>query len=126
MGCEDDATTVTSPVRWVGRPASLSAMDGSPALPNMDSTKSRLLTRFRCEKSYFHCFFFENPETSGTTTGRSNSDTQASAFFSPLARNGSVSNESGAQFKAFAKRRAAASLGTAFLSLGIGSPPSVT
>ncbi len=66
-----------------------------------------------------------NPGTSGQMVGRSNSETNIRAGSLRLAVKGSVMRSAGG-ISAAANMRAKASFGTAFLSPGMGSPPSAT
>ena len=128
MRCGARMTHPLVPVQCAGsRPASFSDTNGSPPLPKIDSTKSRLLTILPGAKkrtSIVCCLV--KPSTSGTTTGRSRRETHDFAGASSFAKNGNVVSASGAVVSAFLSKRAAASLGTAFLSLGMGRPPSAT
>ena len=57
-------------------PASFSGRYGSPALPKIDSTKSRLLTRPPgAKKRTSIVLSAQTPGTAGQTTGRSSSET---------------------------------------------------
>ncbi|MPM88512.1 hypothetical protein SDC9_135616 [bioreactor metagenome] len=111
------------PVQCSGsRAASLSGSWGSPALPKMPSTKSRLLTRppGTMKRTSIRCG--QTPGTSGTTTGRISSETKVRAGVSEPAVQGSSSASSGGH-RASSSSRPKTSLRTLILSSGIGSPP---
>ncbi len=104
--------------------ASFSGRYGSPPLPKMLSTKSRLDTSDPGAKKRISIRFSAvNPGTAGTTSGRSSSETKQPAGCADPAVYGSSSDSSGG-VSANASSRAKVALGTAFLSSGIGSPPS--
>ena len=92
----------------------------------MLSTKSRLLTRFPGTKKRTSIVFSGvKPGTSGQTIGRSSSETKHSAGCGCVAVNGiRISSRGG--LSASASILANVAFGTALLSSGIGSPPSVT
>ena len=108
------------------RRASLSGRNGSPALPKMLSTKSRLLTRLPGAKNRTSIDFSgETPGTSGARMGRSSRETKTLAGFSLVPVKGSVMISRGGVSEA-RSRRAKVSFGTDFLSAGTGRPPSAT
>ena len=92
----------------------------------MLSTKSRLQTRPPGAKKRISILLaFETLGTEGHTIGRRKSDTHVLAFSSCVAVKGSSSISSGA-LNACLHMFLNATFGTAFLSSGIGSPPSAT
>ena len=117
---------ITAPV-WplqpsTSRPESFSGRNGSPALPKIDSTKSRLLTKPPGTKKRVSMRRAgEKPGIPGATSGRSKSDTNPLA----VASKGKASAVSGGS-RAIRRRAANVRCGTVFLSAGIGRPPSAT
>ena len=108
------------------RRASFSGRKGSPALPKILSTKSRLLTKFPGAKNRVSIDFSgETPGTSGVTIGLSNNDTKTFAGSLLVPVKGNVMMSGGGVSACFNKR-ANTAFGTDFLSAGIGNPPSVT
>ena len=104
----------------------MAGRNGSPPLPKMLSTKSRLLTRLpgaknRTSIDRANVTF----GTAGTTTGRSRSDTNDRAWSGWSAVNGTASSSAGGRMAAW-NSSANVRLGTANLSNGTGSPPSTT
>ena len=76
--------------------ASFSGNCGSPALPKMPSTKSRLQTRPPgTMKRVSMVFAGPRPGTAGTTSGRSISETKQAAGFGWFAVNGSFMSSTG-------------------------------
>ena len=66
-------------------PASFSGRNGSPALPKIDSTKSRLLTRPPGAKKRISIVFpASQPGTAGQTIGRSSSETNVADRLRPV------------------------------------------
>ncbi len=65
----------------ISRAESFSGKYGSPAFPKIDSTKSKLLTKFPGAKKRISILFLELiPGTSGLTGGRNKRETNISAF----------------------------------------------
>ena len=106
--------------------ASLSGRFGSPALPKMLSTKSRLQTSPPGTKKRTSMLFSGvTPATSGHTTGRNSSETKHSAGSGRVEVKGKRSNSGGGSSAALSSLPKTA-FGTAFLSSGTGNPPSAT
>ena len=106
------------------RPASLDIWYGEPPFPKIDSTKSRFETSDPGAKNLTSILFFEvTPSTAGLTSGLSSSDTKICAFLVQSSVNGRL-KRSPSIVVAFLRSNAAVLSGTAFLSSGIGIPPS--
>ena len=127
LRCGAKMTQPVWPVQCsVSSAASFSGRLGSPALPKMLSTKSRLQTRPPGTKNRTSMLFSgATPGTSGQTTGRSRRETKHSAGSGSVEVKGNRIS-SGGGFSAAWSRRPKTALGTAFLSSGTGNPPSVT
>ena len=123
MRGQDDAAGVAGPVLHVERRV-VFGQEGSPALPKIDSTKSRLLTRLPGAKKRVSIVLRgQTPGTSGPTSGRKSSEMKHRAGSGRSAENGTTSRSAGG-CRACWKRAAAVTSGTDFLSPGIGRPPS--
>ena len=103
--------------------ASFSGRYGSPALPKMPSTKSRLLTRLPGAKNRISIVFAGCRPVAGHTRGRRRSDMKTRLWSSWSAVNGNRNASAGGRI-ASRSRPANACVGTAILSAGIGIPPS--
>jgi len=123
--CGARMTQPVWPVQPAGaREASFSGRYGSPALPKMPSTKSRLETSPPGAMKRVSIRFSRTvPGTSGETIGRMYSETKhaaGSGWFAVYGRTLSISGG----VNACLSSRANTGFGTPILSSGMGSPPS--
>ena len=123
MRREDDAAGVAAPVLGVERGVVFRKI-GSPPLPKIPSTKSRLLTRLAGAKKRVSMVFAGSVSVAGQITGRSRSETKRRACSVWSAVKGSASTSGGRMQSAASSRAAKACLGTPILSAGTGRPPS--